>query len=280
MTLQELIESDRMRIGDSVDYKPDVGKFIADPNNTGFEEVQILETQKNAEYILWDYDDIEETVKLTTRRFVNPIMLYGIKGYFNGPKELHRLCETNYSSKRLEVKARSMTVEDYIQKYVYKTPSNPKRIAFCYEGPYVDERVFNGNTYGTMLAPRNSRFYSADGGGIIKKDENGFEFRIPTLNNPVFITENYFHQSRDFNFGEPWDEAWLASPCIHLFNSCKDVFYSLRSVSSSDLGAALLFYSYNSQEVRATNGVHPIITLSSQTLIKEQREVGRPWELA
>lgn len=280
MTIKELIESGRMNFGDTIDYHPDVGKFIANPSDTGISEVQVLETQHNAEFVLWDYDTAKRTVKLTTKRFVNPIIFFGIKGYFNGPNELHRLCETNYSSEKLQVKARSMTIEDYTHKYGCKVPSCSKRTTFWSVEPDVGFLEYEGKKYTALRTPSNSKFYSADRGGVLKVDDDGFKYRVPEFNKPVYITESYFHHSRAYDSEKLWDAAWLASPCIRLFDVCGEVLYCLRSFSSGELDASLLFNSNDCNNVRASNGVHPIITLSSQTLINEQREVGEPWKFA
>ena len=267
--------ADLLEVGDYVEYIPDTAEYTTDTNNTGYTSAQTLNTETKDWRVLYVNSETGE-VLLTTNGIVNDgTYLQGTKGYFRGPTELNNICKALYSNSSLGITARSMTVED-LNKACNYTPSEPTRYAYYPRGTTFEEGEttieYNGKTY-TKTAHYSStaKFYTSDGGGVEKTDGDGFTYRIPEANNPVYVTLTYYYytpSSKNSTVGSILGSSygWLASPCIY-HNSTFAVF-SVRRVrsSSSGVSAGSLYESRGSTN-SSSCGVRPLVSLGSMLQI-------------
>ena len=262
--------ADKVKVGDYVEYIPDTAKYTTDTNNTGYTSAQTLNTETKDWRVLYVNSETGE-VLLTTNGIVNSgTYLRGTKGYFRGPTELNNICKALYSNSSLGITARSMTIED-LNKACNYTPSEPTtRYAYYPKGTRFakgDTTIeYNGKTY-TKTAHGNStaKFYTSDGGGVEKTDGDGFTYRTPEADNPVYATETYYYynpRSKNSKVGSVLGTfgGWLASPCVNLGS-----FYAyscVRLAGSRLVGEYFLYGSYVSS-LSLSFGVRPLVSLGS-----------------
>ena len=267
--------ADLLEVGDYVEYIPDTAEYTTDTNNTGYTSAQTLNTETKDWRVLYVNSETGE-VLLTTNGIVNNgTYLQGTKGYFRGPTELNNICKALYSNSSLGITARSMTIED-LNKACNYTPSEPTtRYAYYPKGTTFAEGdttiEYNGKTY-TKIAHDDSstaKFYTSDGGGVVKTDGVGFTYREPEANNPVYVTETWYEYnpgSKNSTVGSILGGSlgWLASPCVGL-NSSRAAF-SVRDANSSNVSADSLYYSHGYAGIRS-EGVRPLVSLGSMLQI-------------
>ena len=273
--------ADKVKVGDYVEYIPDTAEYTTDTNNTGYTSAQTFKTQSKDWRVVYKNTETGE-VLLTTNGMVNDgtgekndkMYLKGTKGYFRGPTELNNICKALYSNSSLGITARSMTVED-LNKACNYIPSEPTtRYAYYPKGTTFAEGdttiEYNGKTY-TKKAHGNStaKFYTSDGGGIEKTDSDGFTYREPEADNPVYVTETYYSYNpslKNSTVGSILGSSygWLASPCVAFGSSYANFF--VRGAYSSDVYAIRLCYS-NGGTISLSGGVRPLVSLGSMLQI-------------
>ena len=273
--------ADKVKVGDYVEYVPDTAEYTTDTNNTGYTSAQTLSTETKDWRVLYVNSETGEVLLTTNGRVNVGTYLQGTKGYFRGPTELNNICKALYSNSSLGITARSMTVED-LKKACNYTPSEPTtRYAYYPYGTTFAEGdttiEYNGKTY-TKTAHRwiTAKFYTSDGGGIEKTDSDGFTYRTPEVDNPVYVTQtyyNYYLSSRNSTVGSILGSSygWLASPCV-LSDSFYAIFY-VRDADSNDVGANALYYS-NGGVFSRCPGVRPLVSLGSMLQI-DSSDTGR-----
>ena len=266
--------ADKVKVGDYVEYIPDTAEYTTDTNNTGYTSAQTLNTETKDWRVLYVNSETGE-VLLTTNGIVNSgTYLRGTKGYFRGPTELNNICKALYSNSSLGITARSMTVED-LNKACNYMPSEPTtRYAYYPYGTTFAEGnttiEYNGKTY-TKTAHGNStaKFYTSDGGGIEKTDSDGFTYRTPETDNPVYVTMTYYGYNPSLSnssvgsiLGSSY--GWLASSCVYLSSSA--AAFNVRNAYSSGIDAIYLYGSYGDTDSRSI-GVRPLVSLGSMLQI-------------
>ena len=266
--------ADKVKVGDYVEYIPDTAEYTADTNNTGYTSSQTLNTETKDWRVLYVNSETGE-VLLTTNGIVNNGTWFeGTKGYFRGPTELNNICKALYSNSSLGITARSMTVED-LNKACNYMPSEPTtRYAYYPYGTTFAEGnttiEYNGKTY-TKTAHGNStaKFYTSDGGGIEKTDSDGFTYRTPETDNPVYVTMTYYGYNPSLSnssvgsiLGSSY--GWLASSCVYLSSSA--AAFNVRNAYSSGIDAIYLYGSYGDTDSRSI-GVRPLVSLGSMLQI-------------
>ena len=272
--------ADLLEVGDYVEYIPDIAEYTTDTNNTGYTSEQTFKTQTKDWRVVYKNTETGE-VLLTTNGIVNDgtgekndkMYLQGTKGYFRGPTELNNICKALYSNSSLGITARSMTIED-LNKACNYTPSEPTRYAYYPNGTTFAEGgttiEYNGKTY-TKKAHGSStaKFYTSDGGGVEKTDSDGFTYRTPKVDNPVYVTNtSYWYEPSSSNstvgsiLGSSY--GWLASPCVYLFSSFAG-FY-VRGAGSSDVSEYYLCRSDGGM-YSGSSGVRPLVSLGSMLQI-------------
>ncbi len=271
--------ADLLNVGDYVEYIPDTAEYTTDTNNTGYTSAQTFKTQTKDWRVLYKNTETGE-VLLTTNGIVNDgtgekndkIYLEGTKGYLRGPTELNNICKALYSNSSLGITARSMTVED-LNKACNYTPSEPTRYAYYPKGTTFAEGdttiEYNDNIYTKTVHYRGTvKFYTSDGGGI-EKDSDGFTYRTPEADNPVYVTETnyrYNPSSSNSTVGSILgvSDGWLASPCVGLDSS--NARFLVRLAYSSFVKAGLLCNSYDAT-FSFSFGVRPLVSLGSMLQI-------------
>ena len=262
--------ADKVKVGDYVEYIPDTAEYTTDTNNTGYTSAQTLNTETKDWRVLYVNSETGE-VLLTTNGIVNSgTYLRGTKGYFRGPTELNNICKALYSNSSLGITARSMTIED-LHKACNYTPSEPTtRYAYYPKGTRFakgDTTIeYNGKTY-TKTAHGNStaKFYTSDGGGVEKTDGDGFTYRTPEADNPVYATETYYYynpRSKNSKVGSVLGNSggWLASPCVNLGSFYA---YSCVRLAGSRLVGEYFLYGSHVSSVSLSFGVRPLVSLGS-----------------
>ena len=268
--------ADKVKVGDFVEYIPDTAEYTTDTNNTGYTSAQTFKTQSKDWRVVYKNTETGE-VLLTTNGIVNDgtgekndkMYLSGTKGYLRGPTELNNICKALYSNSSLGITARSMTAED-INKACNYTPSEPIRYAYYPYGTKFEEGdttvKYNGKTYTkTAHSSSTAKFYTSDGGGIEKTDSDGFTYRTPEADNPVYATSTYYWytpSSSNSTVGNilGGSYGWLASPCVYLNSSYAS--FSVRRASSSNVSADTLYYS-DGYTFSNSYGVCPLVSLGS-----------------
>ena len=264
--------ADKVKVGDYVEYMPDTAEYTTDTNNTGYTSAQTLNTETKDWRVLYVNSETGE-VLLTTNGIVNSgTYLKGTKGYLRGPTELNNICKALYSNSSLGITARSMTIED-LNKACNYTPSEPIRYAYYPYGTTFAEGdttiEYNGKTY-TKKAHGYStaKFYTSDGGGK-EINSDGFTYREPEADNPVYATATYYYytpSSKNSKVGSILGGplGWLASPCVDLYSS--DAVFRVRRANSSDVRAYCLCASYGYVDGDGY-GVRPLVSLGSMLQI-------------
>ncbi len=267
--------ADKVKVGDYVEYIPDTAEYTTDTNNTGYTSAQTLNTETKDWRVLYVNSETGE-VLLTTNGIVNSeTYLQGIKGYFRGPTELNNICRALYSNSSLGIIARSMTVED-LNKACNYTPSEPtKRYAYYPNGTTFTEGdttvEYNGKTY-TKIAHGTStaKFYTSDGGGIEKTDSDGFTYRTPEVDNPVYVTATlyyYYLSSKNSTVRSILGSSsgWLASLCVN--RSSSYAYFHVYSANSSSVGAPYNLCFSGARALSYSCGVRPLVSLGSMLQI-------------
>ena len=265
--------ADLLKVGDYVEYIPDTAEYTTDTNNTGYTSSQTLNTETKDWRVLYVNSETGE-VLLTTNGIVNDgTYLQGTKGYFRGPTELNNICKALYSNSSLGITARSMTIED-LNKACNYTPSEPIRYAYYPKGTTFAEGdttvEYNGMTY-TKIAHGNStaEFYTSDGGGVEKTDGDGFTYRTPEADNPVYVTKtsyNYTPSSKNSIVGSILGSSygWLASPCVGRGSSYAD--FCVHHADSGLVAEDSLYFSFGGTSDNR-RGVRPLVSLGSMLQI-------------
>ena len=268
--------ADLLKVGDYVEYIPDTAEYTTDTNNTGYTSAQTFKTQSKNWRVVYKNTETGE-VLLTTNGIVNDgtgekndkMYLRGAKGYFRGPTELNNICKALYSNSSLGITARSMTIED-LNKACNYTPSEPIRYAYYPNGTTFAEGdttiEYNSKTYTkTAHGSSTAKFYTSDGGGIEKTDSDGFIYKVPEADNPVYVTQTYYYAPNP-TVGNILGSSygWLASPCVYLFSS--GAYFGVRYAYSGNVYA---YYLYNSDGYTnsISRGVRPIVSLGSMLQI-------------
>ena len=273
--------ADKVKVGDYVEYIPDTAEYTTDTNNTGYTSAQTFKTQTKDWRVVYKNTETGE-VLLTTNGIVNDgtgekndkMYLRGTKGYFRGPTELNNICKALYSNSSLGITARSMTIED-LNKACNYVPSEPtERYAYYPNGTTFTEGdttiEYNGKTYTkTAHGSSTAKFYTSDGGDIEKTDGDGFTYRTPEADNPVYVTLTWYEynpSSKNSTVGSILGSSygWLASPCVDLSSSF--VAFDVCYASSSDVNADSLFNS-RGNTYSYSFGVCPLVSLGSMLQI-------------
>ena len=272
--------ADKVKVGDFVEYIPDTAEYTTDTNNTGYTSAQTFKTQTKDWRVVYKNTETGE-VLLTTNGSVNDgngekndkMYLSGTKGYLRGPTELNNICKALYSNSSLEITARSMTIED-LNKACNYTPSEPIRYAYYPNGTTFAEGdttiEYNGKTYTkTAHGYSTANFYTSDGGGIEKTDSDGFTYRTPEADNPVYVTNTYYYytpSSKSSTVGSILGSSygWLASPRVGLGSFSAGFIVCFASSSSVD--ACGLYVSGDDTD-SCGEGVIPLVSLGSMLQI-------------
>ena len=240
-----LAKNGKLKVGDYIDYKPSaVATYTTNPDNTG-RDAQTFTADKDANWRILSTDSVTGEVLITTEGAVNDgFGLSGIKPYMNGKIELNNICKSLYSNNGMGLVARSMTVED-VNTVCNITNHDDLNYNYGYnEGiayypvgetyNYKETIQYNGQTYSKKTSRNeNVRFYESDGGGASAIDENGFTYRYPTSNNPVYVTNKYYEypvQNTAMEDVVENDAGWLASPSLELTSSYYGQNYYKRSL--------------------------------------------------
>ena len=267
--------ADKLKVGDYVEYIPDTAEYTTDTNNTGrYTSAQTLNTETKDWRVLYVNSETGE-VLLTPNGIVNSgIYLQGTKGCFRGPTELNNICKALYSNSSLGITARSMTLEDLNKACNYTPSESTTRYAYYPNGTTFAEGdtsvEYNGKTYTkTAHGSSTAKFYTSDGGGIEKTDSDGFTYREPEADNPVYVTETYYSygsSSKNSTVGSILGSSygWLASSCVYLYSSY--AIFAVRAADSSNVGANYLCYS-RGDTIRGSYGVRPLVSLGSMLQI-------------
>ncbi len=270
--------ADKLKVGDYVEYIPDSAEYTTDMNNTGYTSSQTFKTQTKDWRVL--YKNIETgEVLLTTNGLVNDgtgdkndkMYLKGIKGYFRGEIELNKICSTLYSNNALGMIARSMTIEDLNKACDYIPSTTPERYAYYPQGTTFNDEdktiEYNNNVYtkGAHYYYGIPKFYSSDGGGVEETDSDGFKYRKPATNNPVYATEtlySYNVNSKNSTVGNILgsDYGWLASSCTNL--ASQYMRFDMRYAYDNYVNSAFLYRS-NGDAVTKNYGNRPVISINS-----------------
>ena len=284
--------ADLLKVGDYVEYIPDTAEYTTDTNNTGYTSAQTLNTETKDWRVLYVNSEKGE-VLLTTNGIVNDgTYLSGTKGYFRGPTELNNICKALYSNSSLGITARNMTIED-LNKACNYTPSEPTtRYAYYPYGTTFAEGdttiEYNGNIYiKTAHGYETAKFYMSDGGGVEKTDEDGFIYRVPEADNPVYVTVYQYdynvnsHNSTISNIlGD--NVAWLVSPNVggDLNGESLSMF-----LSGNEKVFSYFLHHSNGYKPSVSYGVRPLISLNSAVTIdvddttRDGSTVAKAWKL-
>ena len=196
-----------VKIGDYVDYKPDVKTYTTRPEYTGA-SAQTLTTEDSDWRVLYVDKETEKTY-ITTNKVVNAskVCIGGIVGVMKGDEELNKICQELYSNKTLGIYSRSINGNDILYK-INKSRVAKKieeRYAYYPKGAILSgEYTINpddGNSYINRICENaTTRFYKGMGESPLLTDSsNGLTYRIPEINRPVYVIKR---EITDFNYDE------------------------------------------------------------------------------
>ena len=305
-----LAKNGKLKVGDYINYKPSaVATYTTNPDNTG-KDSQTFTVDKDANWRILSTNSVTGEVLITTEGAVNDgFGLNGIKAYMNGKTELNNICKSLYSNNGMGLVARSMTVED-INKICeisdYTDLEYNENIAYysTFDEDHTYNTIqYNGKTYEERDCRENDvRFYESDGGGASAIDENGFSYRYPTTNSPVYVSNSaYIYEVEDSTVKDIITSSmgWIASSFIKpsynsltqknykralvcsnkvAINSMKILFelasmdisctaiYGVQGIGQYQVGAVPL-YSIEGVEKDMAMGIRPVVLLSSSSEI-------------
>ena len=289
------------KVGDYVNYNPDTNTYSTDASKTGTDSVDL--TTENVKWRIFDIDEETGDVLITTQGGVHQsgITLSGEQAAVGGVTELHNIAEALYSNSELGLTAKSMTEENF---------NNALEIV---SGAYSDDMI-TGNSYGDKNAfyPEEAnvsgttedgywkvahyndtmyrnwdepRFYTWDDGGESRIDENGLEYRVPTVDNPVKITDNsyVYYCDNHLSDNENWSiikevlgddsRIWIAAQAMKYFAYpgveqdimliCSGIFNY--SSSSSYVDYANLIWSCGESH-NDSYGLQPVVRIPAQMI--------------
>ena len=273
--------ADMVKVGDYVEYVPDNSTYTTDTNNTGWTSAQTLSTEQKDWRVLYVNSKTNE-VLITTNGVVNDgTYLGGTKAYFRGATELNNICKALYSNSTLGVTAKAMAVEDLNKVYNNRLVAQSWGSLAIY--PYGttfesgDTAIeYNGKTYTKVshYYENIGKFYTSDGGGVEKVDSDGFTYREPQADNPVYVTgrlwfyrltadvvnvlggEGSFIASQSLGT-EKYGMAGLTSWGFHYYTYFDDMGFIAPSV----------FYASDERPNKFPNAIRPIVSLGSKLKI-------------
>lgn len=284
---KEILE--KLKVGDYVNYGDliDDNTYVAKKEKTGYDEDKELQTEKKD----WRILSINKTtgeVLITTEGIVNNgFYLNGANGYINGVDELENACKKLYSSSFLDLKARSMNVEDLNYIFKYK-PKYDKRFAFFVDSDFSSESIYSYIKYNNKSYMKikhytgpneNGIFYDCDGGGGERVDENGYKYRTAEENNPVYITRTLYKYDiptknkivREI-LGE--DFGWLASKYTTIYTNYSEAYamYGLRGANMETVTGGELFGS-RERSYKIYSGIRPVVSLDARIIIDTSNNI-------
>lgn len=193
--------TDKLKIGDYINYSEliDSSTYATDKEKTGYEENKNLKTEKKNWRVLSIDENTGEVLITTNGTVNNEIYLVGATGYFKGAEELHRICEKLYSSTKLDLKARSMQIEDLNKPCGYSLPEL-ERFAIYPSGMEVSgTEIYNGKEYKKVTASKFGNYVAKylkdaiDGGGKNEgMTEDGYKYVETSEDKPIYITKTLF----------------------------------------------------------------------------------------
>ena len=268
ISVGKLVRHGLLKTGDYVDYTPVEAVYKAKPENTGYDSEQIVHNCKKVNWVVaYVNKETGEAFIMPEENIIEKFYLYGLIGYMNGPNELNNICEALGSNAKLGLKARCVNIDDInkITSYKPENYDNLTRYAYYPEGRAVrgsiiyDNRGYVETIHRSKRVSKIIRFYEADSGGSVEKDEIGFSYRVPDLANPVLITETFYkYNIRTKSFKS---DFWIASPCVSLYPD--HVGFCIRVAYKSIVGAAMLYSSDCFKYINQPHGVRPIVSLGS-----------------
>lgn len=261
--VEVLLRKRRIRSGDYVEYHPRPGKYVTKREETG-SKPEVIETDLTQKWILHDFNLEKKMFSIATEYPVNQLTLTGSMGFEKGPEVMDAICRECYSIPRMDIFARSMTLADRNARLALVPFENMKRYAFYPFGSEVAGQIeHNGKFYEKMAHhAKTARFYSHDGGGVERTDENGIRYREPTNENPVFVTETYYyHYSKVENY---LGSYWLATQCCMLSEA--SAIFNMRYVHGGSVRAKALEYS-SAFSCEGCFKLRPIVSFSTDLML-------------
>ena len=186
-----------VKIGDYVDYKPDVKTYTTRPEYTGA-SAQTFTTESTNWRIVGIDEESGKTYIVPDKTLNNKITLNGIKGYIRGNIEIEEVCKNLYSNENLDSIAKFGTNE-YMTLMLHKVNVIGENVEKCYAYyPYgtvlsgESKLEYNGNVYDKkVVSNASAKFYIGEGGSNLLKDKDGLEYRIPEKDKPIFVKISY-----------------------------------------------------------------------------------------
>ena len=109
---------DAMKVGDFVQYEADESEYTIPAEIAGAE--QTIRTDNTVKWRVWKID--EENVIIIPAQSVNPIKLYGVAGYQNGPEAINYACKELYKNTSLVINSSKATLVSLVQSNLLKSP--------------------------------------------------------------------------------------------------------------------------------------------------------------
>lgn len=255
----ELYKNGRLRRGDFVEYFPDKNTYTTNSENTGCEP-QVLTNDTSVNWRVWDVDkESGELLLFPDSSPIGYVAFCGIRGFMKATDELNKICSELGGNKELGAEARCVDINDMNKHFKMIPEDNHIGYAiYPYDVEVRGTEVYKGKKY--KRAPHNceiAKFYVSDGGGREEKDENGFVYRVPEENNPVYVT----HACISYEHGNIINQSFLLAStgvCIDSYGE----FLSLQCCFGSCIGNMML---YDSGELieRCEDPIRPIVSIKT-----------------
>lgn len=217
-------------------------------------------------------------VLITTNGAVNGgTYLGGTKAYFRGATELNNICKALYSNSTLGLTAKAMAVEDLNKVYNNRLVAQSWSSLAIY--PYGttfesgDTAIeYNGKTYTKVshYYENIGKFYTSDGGGVEKVDSDGFTYREPQADNPVYVTDRlWFYDLRSVVNVLGGEDSFIASQCsvAEKYGMAGLISWGFQYYYASGVIAPTVFYASEERPNKFPNAIRPIVSLGSKLKI-------------
>ena len=273
-----------LKIGDYVNYIADTVEeaYSLPTNETGFYNKQTLNQENKVKWrILNIYSDgTLDLISANAIRVSTADYIYFAKslGYNNAVYFLNDICETFYSNKKLNTKARSINIED-IEKHMNEQGTIEKNKYVSSGGvQYGYQKKYESGTYPDLYAQENGSGVNSE---EIKKDGIGVSdvgANVPTTKsdseseNGLIATQTYYggiesyienQEIQDMLFNEKMHEYWIASRFVNCLSSKANFgLYAVEKgkVMAYDLVGGATSYAFAL--------IRPVVTISPEIKIE------------
>ena len=291
--LVDKVNDGTIKVGDYISYTPD-GASTEDilqelatysgntdsTKNTTSTLTQEIDKEKGLKWRVLDVKDGKVRL-ISDRPTTSKITLSGAKGYNNAVYILDKTCKKLYNNSKLASNVQNLKIEDIQDHLVYDYTQYPNSNVDT--GKYGGTKEYTDyKSYPNIFAKEKTGWVDGTQGTELSLSEQTTPINETNkiANEKIKITQTYWYKTMSanefdgenkemyyklfINNGSNYPAYWMSSRCVNADNN--SAFFSVRLVSSGDVGAYNLCNSYDL--VGSNDCVfRPCITLNSNVQV-------------